>query len=41
MTPEEFLACIIAVYRYLREFCEPTEIKQGPKIWKTAARMRE
>ncbi len=39
MTPEEFLAAIIAIHKYLSEAEKPIEIRQSPTMWKINARM--
>jgi len=39
MTPEEFLAAIAAVNRYLKEKEGVIEIKEFPRNWKIAARL--
>jgi len=41
VTPEEFLAAIAAINRHMREVERPIEIKDYPRNWKLAARMRE
>ncbi len=39
MTPEEFLAAIAAVNRYMKEKEGVIEIKEFPRNWKIAARL--
>ncbi|MEM0215426.1 MAG: hypothetical protein QXU31_07455 [Archaeoglobaceae archaeon] len=39
MTPEEFVAGVVAVHKYLREKEKPIEIKEVPRIWKISARV--
>ncbi len=39
MTPEEFLAAVVAIHKYLSEAEKPLEIKQSPIMWKMNARM--
>lgn len=39
MTPEEFVAGVVAVHKYLREKERPIEIKEVPRIWKISARV--
>jgi hypothetical protein len=41
MTPEEFLAAIAAINRYLREKEGVVELREYPRNWKMAARLRE
>ncbi len=41
MTPEEFLAAIAAINRYMREFERPIEVREVPRNWKISARLRE
>ncbi len=41
MTPEEFLAAVAAVHRYMLEAAKPLEIREKPVMWKAAARLRE
>ncbi|MCS7122023.1 MAG: hypothetical protein NZ895_05435 [Archaeoglobaceae archaeon] len=38
MTPEEFLAAVTAIHRYVSEKEKPMEIKEIPRNWKIAAR---
>jgi hypothetical protein len=39
MTPEEFLAAIAAIHKYLSEAERPVEIKNPPVMWKMGARL--
>ncbi|MCS7143800.1 MAG: hypothetical protein NZ879_02125 [Archaeoglobaceae archaeon] len=39
MTPEEFVAGVVAVHKYLREKEKPIEIKESPRIWKISGRV--
>ncbi|AIG99207.1 MULTISPECIES: hypothetical protein [Archaeoglobus] len=41
MTPEEFLAAVAAINRYLREKEGVVELREYPRNWKMAARLRE
>jgi len=41
MTPEEFLAAIAAISRYMREKERVIEIRDYPRNWKMAARLIE
>lgn len=41
MTPEEFLAAIAAISRYLKEREGVIEVKDFPRNWKLAVRLRE
>ena len=39
MTPEEFLAAVAAIHKYLMESEKPPEIKSPPVMWKMGARL--
>lgn len=39
MTPDEFLAALIAIHRYISEKERPMEIKEVPLNWKMTARL--
>ncbi len=41
MTPEEFLAAVAAINRYLKEKESLIELKDYPRNWKMAARLGE
>lgn len=41
MTPDEFLAAIAAINRYMREVERLVEVKEGPRNWKISVRLRE
>ncbi|WP_456330036.1 hypothetical protein [Archaeoglobus sp.] len=41
MTPEELLAAIAAINRYMKEREGVIEVKDFPRNWKMAARLRE
>ncbi len=41
MSPEEFLAAVAAVYRYLKDKKEmPNEVLRGVSYWKAVSRIR-
>ena len=41
MSPEEFLAALAAVYRYLKDKREmPNDVVRGVSYWKAVARFR-
>ncbi|MDI9645489.1 MAG: hypothetical protein QFX40_02190 [Archaeoglobales archaeon] len=40
MTPEEFVAAIVAIKCYM-EREKPLEIKEAPKIWKIVSRVKK
>jgi len=39
VTPEEFLAAIAVINRYMREKESLVEIKESPRNWKMASRL--
>lgn len=41
MEPEEFVASLIAIHRYLRDKENLVELGETPKIWKISARVRD
>jgi hypothetical protein len=41
VTPEEFLAAIAAIHRYMREVERPVEITRSPEVWKLAQRVEK
>ncbi len=41
MSPEEFLAALVAVHKYLKDKKEmPNEVVRGVSYWKAVARIR-
>jgi len=39
MTPEELVAAVVAIHKYLREKEKPIEIKEVPRVWKISGRV--
>ena len=39
MTPEEFVAAMAAIHRYMAERERPIEVKEVPRMWKLSARV--
>ncbi|MDI9610948.1 MAG: hypothetical protein QXQ38_02495 [Archaeoglobaceae archaeon] len=41
MDPEEFVACLVAIHRYLKDKESLVEIGEIPRNWKFSGRVRD